>query len=161
MDNKEYIQLKNDDILRLWIRDNNGKETGECLEFDLEDIELPLKMQDMLEKEEKNRAYIKGEVLRIQKQTDKKGKKLFSANQEQEIKAVNNFFKKEIEIYNMFLGENGVQKLLNGRKFGWTTLKEIDTLIEKQIAPKLNVTQDNITKKIKEKYGIHKSDVIE
>ena len=63
------------------------------------------------------------------------------------------FFNKEIEIYNIFLGDRGVQKLLNGRKFGWTTLQEIDEIIEKQIAPHLDVNMEDITKKIKEKYS--------
>ena len=53
----------------------------------------------------------------------------------------------------MFLGENGVQKLLNGRKVGWTTLQEIDEIIEKQISPYFDKAIDKITKKVKEKYG--------
>ena len=53
----------------------------------------------------------------------------------------------------MFLGENGVQKLLNGKKIGWTTLQEIDDIIEKQIAPHLDVSMDKITQKVKDKYG--------
>ena len=53
----------------------------------------------------------------------------------------------------MFLGENGVQKLLNGRKIGWTTLQEIDEIIEKQIAPHLDLTMDKITDKIRSKYS--------
>ena len=52
----------------------------------------------------------------------------------------------------MFLGERGVEKLLNGRKIGWTTLQEIDEIIEKQIAPYLQTNMDDITKKVKDKY---------
>lgn len=37
-----YIQLKeNKSILKLWIRDEKGNETGEYLRFNLEDMELP------------------------------------------------------------------------------------------------------------------------
>ena len=61
----------------------------------------------------------------------------------------------------MFLGENGVQKLLNGRKLRWTTLKEIDELIEKQITPKLDITMKNITNKIKGKYSDKKENILE
>ena len=57
------------------------------------------------------------------------------------------------EIYNMFLGENGVQKLLNGRKLRWTSLQEIDDIIEKQILPHLDLSMTKITDKIKEKYS--------
>ena len=53
----------------------------------------------------------------------------------------------------MFLGPRGVEKLLNGRKFTWTTLQEIDEIIEKQIAPHLDISMKNITEKVKEKYG--------
>ena len=53
----------------------------------------------------------------------------------------------------MFLGENGVQKLLNGRRIGWSTLEEIDEIIEKQIVPHFNLTMDKITDKVKKKYA--------
>ena len=49
-----------------------------------------------------------------------------SKNEEDKIKAINDFYKKEVEILNGFLGDRGVEKLLNGRKVGWTTLEEID-----------------------------------
>ena len=81
-----------------------------------------------------------------------------SSNEEAKVKALNEFYKEQTKIYNMFLGENGVQKLLNGRKMRWTTLSEIDEIIEKQIAPKLNITLDDITKKIKSKYSVKKED---
>ena len=53
----------------------------------------------------------------------------------------------------MFLGDNGVQKLLNGRKLGWTTLQEIDDIIDKQISPYIDIDMERITNKVKEKYG--------
>ena len=42
MKNEEnYIQLKeNNDTLKLRIRDKNGKDTGEFLEFNLEDFNI-------------------------------------------------------------------------------------------------------------------------
>jgi hypothetical protein len=54
----------------------------------------------------------------------------------------------------MFLGENGVKKLLNGRKLGWTTLKEIDEIIEKQISPYIDVDMKKITDKVKNKFKV-------
>ena len=83
-----------------------------------------------------------------------------SSNEEAKLKLLNDFYKEQTEIYNMFLGENGVQKLLNGRKLRWTTLKEIDEIIEKRIAPKLDITLENITKKIKEKYSVNKEEKV-
>ena len=147
------IKLSKDSVFRLGIQTSDGKDTGECLEFQLDDIELPLKYQELIEKDKKNKEYLRNQMLIIDKREDVKGKKLLSKNEEDKIKALNEFFKKEIEVYNMFLGERGVEKLLNGRKFTWTTLQEIDEIIEKQIAPRLDVNMKNITDKVKEKYG--------
>lgn len=151
MDN--FIQLNKRDILRLGIKDENGEITGEILEFDLEDIELPLRYQELVEKHKKNLEQVRNQMLIIDKRQDVKGKKLLSKNEEDKIKAVNEFFMKEIQVYNMFLGPRGVEKLLNGRKFTWTTLQEIDEIIEKQIAPHLDLSMKKITDKVKEKYG--------
>lgn len=147
------IKLNKSDVLTLKIVTNEGKETGEYLEFDLEDIELPLRYQELIEKDKKNKEYLRNQMLIIDKREDVKGKKLLSKNEEDKIRALNDFFVKEVEVYNMFLGPRGVEKLLNGRKFTWTTLSEIDDIIEKQIAPHLDVNMKNITDKVKEKYG--------
>lgn len=154
----QKIGLKNENILKLEIVDEKGNSTGEFLEFDLEDIELPFKYQEIIERLKKSRNNLKNQFTIIEKKQDHKGKKLMSSNEEEKLKALNNFYKEQVEIYNIFLGENGVQKLLNGRKLRWTTLSEIDELIEKQIAPQLNVTMDDITKKIKSKYSNKKED---
>ena len=154
----QKIGLKNENILKLEIVDEKGNSTGEFLEFDLEDIELPFKYQEIIERLKKSRQNLKNQFVIIEKKQDHKGKKLMSSNEEEKLKALNNFYKEQVEIYNIFLGENGVQKLLNGRKLRWTTLSEIDELIEKQIAPQLNITMDDITKKIKSKYSNKKED---
>lgn len=148
-----FIQLNKDKTLKLEIITDKKEKTGEYLEFDLEDIELLLRYQELLEKDKKNKENLRNQFLIIDKRQDVKGKKLLSKNEEDKIKALNEFFNKEKDIYNMFLGERGVEKLLNGKKLGWTTLEEIDEIIEKQIVPKLNVTMEDITKHIKEKYS--------
>ena len=162
VNNNNYIQLpEEEDILKLDIYDNKGNPTGEYLEFNLEDIELPLRYQEIIEKDKENRRNIKNQILIIEKKQDHKGKKLMSSNEEAKIKALNDFFRKEEEIYNMFLGENGVKKLLNGRELSWTSLEAIDKIIEEQIAPKLEITGNNIMDKIKKKYSNKRDDVIE
>jgi hypothetical protein len=153
------IQLKrNDDILRLRIVDENGNDTGNYLEFDLEDIELPIKWQQLAEEDKKNRAYVKNQIAIIEKKQDHKGKKLLSANEEAKIRAMQDFYKKEVEVYNMFLGDNGVQKLLNGRKLSWGTLTEIDDIIINTILPKLEINAENIKDKIMKKYSNSKEE---
>ncbi len=150
---ERYIQLNKDNILRLGIKTNDGKDTGEILEFDLEDIELPLRYQELLEKDKKNKEWLRNQMLIIDKRQDVKGKQLLSNNEKEKIKALNSFFVKEKEIYNMFLGDNGVEKLLNGRKLGWTSLQEIDEIIENQITPYIDISMKSITDRVKEKYG--------
>ncbi len=146
------IKLNNNDILKLEIVTDKGEKTGEYLEFDLEDIELPLRYQELIEKDKKNKEYLRNQILIIEKREDVKGKKLLTKNEEDKIKAFNEFFMKQIEVYNMFLGPRGVEKLLNGRKFTWTTLQEIDEIIEKQIMPHVKIDMKKITDKVKSKY---------
>ena len=148
------IQLKKSDILRLNIKDEEGNDTGEYLEFDLEDIELPLKYQDLIEKDKKNKELIRNQFIIIEKRQDVKGKKLLSKNEEDKWKALNEFLKKEEELYNQFLGENAVKKLTNGRKIGWTTFNELDEIIVQQILPHLDLSLEKISNKIKEKYKV-------
>lgn len=155
------IQLKKDDILRLKIIDSEGNDTGNVLEFDLADVELPIRYQKIIDEDRKNRAYLKNQFTIIERKQDHAGKKLLSSNDEAKMKAVIEFFKKEIEVYNLFLGENGVQKLLNGRKLTWTTLQEIDEIIETAIAPKLEINAENVKNKIISKYSTKRDDVIE
>ena len=158
------IQLKNDDILRLKIVDTEGNYTGNQLEFDLSDIELPLKYQQVLEEDKKNRAYLNNQFTIIDKKEDHKGKKLLSSNEEAKIKAMAEFFKKEREVYDKFLGANGVAKLLNGRKLTLNTLAEIDDIILNTILPKMEINAKAIKEKIMSKYSIKedkRDDVIE
>lgn len=148
----KFITLEKDNILRLGIKTDEGIETGEYLEFDLEDIELPLKYQELYEKEKKNREYLRNQFLIIDKKQDSKTKGFLTKNQQEKFKVLNEFFRKEVEIYNGFLGKNGFQKLLNGRKIGWTSLDNVDKIIDEQIKPYINVTMEDISDKVKQKY---------
>ena len=147
------IQLKKKDVVKFKILDEDGNDTGEELEFDMGDIELPLRLQDLIEEDKLNRANLKNRFIVIDKKQDHKGKKMLSSNEEEKIKAMKDFLNKEVEIYNMFLGENGVQKLLYGRKLSWDTLSEINDIITDVITPKLDISLNNMTKRIKEKYS--------
>ena len=96
---------------------------------------------------------LRNQMLIIDRRQDVKGKKLLTKNEEDKLKAVRDFFNREIECYNMFLGDRGVEKLLNGRRIGWETLEEINTIIKEQITPKLDLKMENLTDKIKKKYS--------
>ena len=149
----DFIQLQKKNIKRFGIKNEKGEPTGEFLEFDLNDIELPLRYQELAEKNKKNHEWIRNQILIIEKRQDVKGKKAMSKNQEDKVKALNEFFKKEVEVFNMFLGENGVQKILCGRKLGFDTLDEIDEMISKIIMPKLQINMNDITKQVKDRYS--------
>ena len=51
MDKENILRLEKDDILRIKIVDDKGVETGEYLEFDLEEIDLSVQYHELLEKE--------------------------------------------------------------------------------------------------------------
>lgn len=148
-----FIQLKKSDTLKLGIKDSEGKPTGEYLEFDLEDIEIPLRYQDMIEKDKRLTQNLRNQMIVIDKRQDVKGKKLLSKNQEDKVRLFAEYLKEEEKILNEFLGENGVSKLLGGRKLGWTSLTEIGEIINEQIAPHLDINMKHVTDKVKEKYG--------
>lgn len=155
---EKFIQLEKDDIFRIGIKDCDGKDTGDILEFDLSDIELPLRYQEMVEKDKKNRIEMQNKLQILSKKEDVKSDKMFTKNEEEVLHLVKDFFDKEKEVYNMFLGENGVEKLLQGRKLGWTTLNEIDNIIDKYIIPNLDINFEKVTDKIKKVYGYNQSE---
>ena len=148
-----FIQLGKSDVLTLKIKTDTGEYTGETLTFDLDNPDLLLKYQDLIEKDKKNWQNARNKINIINKQQDHKGKKLLSSNQEARIRATSEFFKEEQKIFDMFLGEGGTAKLLNGRTFSWGTMAEIKNIIIEQIAPHLDKTMENLTEKVKKEYG--------
>lgn len=157
---ENFIQLKKDNILRIGIKTADGKETGEHLEFDMEDIELPLRLNQCELEHKKNLQKLKMQIVVIDKKQDKKGKQLLSWKEEEKIKAFNEFYKKEMNSLDLFLGEGGTLKLLNGRKPYYSMYEDIIEIIE-PILPLIKERTESITDKIKAKYDNKKSDVIE
>lgn len=147
-----FIQLKKDNILRIGIMDAEGNPTGEHLEFDLEDIELPLRLNKCEEMHHKNLQYIKMQFAIIDKKEDVKGKKLLSVNEEQKIKLLKEFYEREMEALDLFLGKDGTKKLLNGRKPYFTMYDDIAEILA-PIMPKLKMRKEDIMNKIKNKYS--------
>ena len=73
---QKQIRLKDDDTLKLEIVDSNGVSTGEFLEFQLEDIELPFKYQEIVERLKKSRQNLKNQFAIIEKKKRQKRKKI-------------------------------------------------------------------------------------
>lgn len=155
----DFIQLKKDNIFRVGIKDQDGNDTGEHLEFDLEDIELPLRLNECEIRHKKNIEYVKMQFTIIDKKEDKKGKYMLSWKEEEKIKVVNEFYKREMEALDLFLGENGCNKLLNGRKPYYTMYDDISEMLE-PIMPKLKIRTEDIKNKIVQKYKIQETDVL-
>lgn len=155
-----FIQLKKDNILRIGIKDANGVDTGEHLEFDLEDIELPLRINEAEAKHRKNKEFVRNQFIIINKKEEKKGKFLLSWREEEKLKVLNEFYKRETEALETFLGVGAIEKILNGRKPYYSMYEDIGEMLE-PIMPKLQVRADDIINKVKNKYGnIQEKDVL-
>lgn len=148
----DFIQLKKDSILRIGIKDSDGNDTGEHLEFDMEDINLALRLNECDEKHRKNLEFLRNQFVIIDKKEDKKGKKILSWKEEEKLKVLQEFYKREMEALDLFLGENGTKKLLNGRNPYYSMYEDINDML-KPILPKLKLRADDIAKKIKDKYS--------
>ena len=149
---ENFIQLKKDSILRIGIKDIDGNDTGEHLEFDMEDINLALRLNECDEKHRKNLEFLRNQFIIIDKKEDKKGKKILSWKEEEKLKVLQDFYKREMEALDLFLGENGTKKLLNGRNPYYSMYEDINDML-KPILPKLKLRADDIAKKIKDKYS--------
>ena len=154
---EDFIQLKKSNILKIGIKDADGKDTGEHLEFDLEDIDLPFKLNDCEKLHQENLSELKRKFLLIDKKRDKKSKNILSANEQAKLKALQEFYKKEQQALDLFLGENGTRKLLNGRNPYYTMYDDISEMLE-PILPKLTNNAKSIEDRIRSKYSNKKEE---
>lgn len=163
MEEKQYIKLdENKHGVKLWITTADGVETGEYLKFYMTSIELLDKWDKLLEEDKKARIWFNKEQVIIDKKQDFTPKgKYCSNNTRLKLKAQKEFILKEKEIYDMFLGEHGVDKLLNGEPLEWDTLMRIDKIIKKQIFPYLKQNLKSIDEEIKNKYKVQETEVLE
>lgn len=158
---ESYVQLKKDNILRIGIRDAQGNDTGHHLEFDMEDIEFPLRLNQAEAQHRRNVEDLKAQFIIIDKKEDKKGKYLLTWKQEEKLKALKEFYEKDIKAMELFLGEGVVDKLLNGRKPYYEMYDDISEMLE-PIMPMLKTRTDSIVDRIKDKYKSNKeSNVLE
>lgn len=155
---EDFIQLKKSNILKIGIKDADGKDTGEHLEFDLEDIFLPFRLIDCEKQHNEDLQELKRKFLVIDKKQDVKGKNsIMSANEEAKIKALQEFYKKEEKALDLFLGDGGTRKLLNGRNPYYTMYDDISEMLE-PILPKLTNTAKSIEDRIRSKYSNKKEE---
>ena len=159
----ESIQLKQDNLLKIGIKNAEGEDTGEIITIDLEDIKLPLRCQESEKMIKDNNRWLHAQRIMIEKRPDKKGKKLLSANEEALLKLVNEYYEKQTKAYELVLGEGAIKKILCGREMYITFFSDLEEQMKK-LRPKLNQNAVDIKEKIKsitEKYGKKDSDVME
>ena len=149
---ENFIQLKKDIILKIGIKTFDGIATGEYLEFDLEDIDLALRLNECEKRHRNNIKNLKYQYIIIDKKQDKKGKNLVSWKEEEKLKSLKKFYEEEEKALDLFLGKNGTKKILNGRKPYYSMYEDISEILE-PILPKLKIRVDDITAKIEEKYS--------
>ena len=162
---ENVIQLKKRNTLSFEIVDENGNKTGETLEFDLEDIELPLKYQECLDKHTRNKQSLDMQFIAIDKKQDvtngkDKGTKILTRNEVEKYEVLKEYYKREMEALDLFLGKDGCKKLLNGREPYYSMFDDINDVIE-PILPKLKVHAEDIINRVKEKYNKKEDNVLE
>lgn len=156
---KNSIEAVDDNILRFPIT-KKGKETGDYLEFDMEDIELPFRLDESYKLHNANVSEVKRKLTVIKKQQDVERDGLLSKNEEAEAKAIREFYDKEEKALDLFLGEGATKKLLQGRKPYFTMFEDISKRIT-PILPQLKIEYEDIINKIKTKYSPKEDNVIE
>ena len=156
------IQAERNNILQVGILDENGNDSGEYFEFDVEDIELPLRLNRSSAMHHNNCKKLKATLLIIDKKKDftKKGQ-ILSNNEKEKLKAFNQFYADEEKALDLFLGEGTTKKYLKVCKRNpyYSMYEDINEKLE-PILPKLKCNIDNLTDKIKNKYKTVESDVI-
>lgn len=162
----EYINLKErKDLFRLGfkdekgniIKDNKGNEV--FIEFDLGNIELPLRYNKCINLIEQAKKNLKMQFIIIDKKQDHKGKQLLSYNEIEKAKATKQFYKDMEIAMDLFLGQGGTRKFLNGKNPYWEMWDDIDEML-KPYHDKLKLTINDMTDRIKSKYKITESDVL-
>lgn len=164
MEEKKFIDLKNKtNVLTLYIRTEDGKETGESLKFNLKDVEILGRYDEMYSQMKKNEEWYKNQRIIIGKKQEEKDDNSFLTNKQKMLyEASKEYLKRQAKAFNLFLGNGGVEKLLNHESLDMDSIAIINDYIDKQILPYLEVTKDNINKEIKDKYNINvKEEVLE
>lgn len=162
----EYINLKErKDILKLGFKDEEGKIIKDSngnevyLEFDLGSVELPLNYNKCVNQIAEAKRKLKAQFIIINKKQDHKGKQLLSSNETAKVNALKQFYK-EMEIaMDLFLGQGGTKKFLNGKSPYIEMWDDISEAIEPYM-DKMELTVKDMENRIKEKYELAESDVL-
>lgn len=106
------IQLSEKNVVKFKVKKENGEDTGLVIKIDLQDIELPLRINKMQEIHKKNVSLLRQKYTALSKKEDKKGRSLLTWKQEEEIKLVREFYNNEMKALDMFIGQGMTKKIL-------------------------------------------------
>ena len=149
----EKIRVEKKNIYTIEVNDS-----GDTIEFDLEDIGLNFKLLRTLKEIDRIQDYMKKELYIIDKRQDVKGKYI-SKNEEDTLRLWDKCFKDMRNAMDMFLGEGACQKIFGDRNY----IEMFDDLMD-QLKPhleKMKISYNDIKKRIENKYSNKNEKVIE
>ena len=161
---ENYIKVEKKDIFRLGIADENGNpkldKNGKevYLEFDLADIELPLKLNKCEHLIRKAQVNFKNKLVIIEKKQDKKGKMLLSSNEEEKVRALQDYYKDMEEAIDLFIGKGGTEKVFGSRRY-WEMYEDLSEML-KPFLPQMKLSVTDMTNRIADKYKEKESNVL-
>ena len=148
------IQITEKNVLRFNVVKANGEDTGLVVKIDLQDIELPLRINKMEDIHKKNVSILRQKAQALEKQEDKKGSKLLSWKQEEQIKLLREFYDNDIKAIDMLVGQGMTKKILKAiDRYPYYDM--FDDII-KSFEPVLDTIEkeaNNMIEDIKKKYG--------
>lgn len=143
----ESLRIERKDIYTIEVNDN-----GETIEFDLVDIELPIKCERAWAEVNRISKELQAQLVIISKQENIKQKdKIMTTKEEKTIEAYRKAFKEMRMAMDAFLGEGACQKIFGDRNY----LEMFNDLYEelKPHLEKMQITSDGILERIKAKYS--------
>lgn len=157
----EYITLKEKTGLkRFGIRTADGVDTGEYIEIDIEDMDLPIRANECQKKHAENLKKLQSKIAEAEQKTDIKNEtEIISEKESFVLEALREFYAAEEEALDNVLGQGTTKKLLAGRKPYVTMFDDINEYLE-QIMPTMEETQKSLENKIRTKYHEEKEDNI-
>ena len=148
------IQLSEKNVLKFKVKKENGEDTGLVIKIDLQDIELPLRINKMQEIHKKNLSILKQKAMVIDKQEDKKGEGLLTWKQEEQIKLLRQFYDDDMKALDMFIGQGMTKKILKAMD-RYPYYDMFDDIVS-SFEPVLNIIENeanSMIDDIKKKYG--------
>lgn len=148
------IQLSEKNVLKFKVKKENGEDTGLVIKIDLQDIELPIRINKMEEIHKKNLSLLKQKYAVLSKKDDKKGSTLLSWKQEEEIKLIREFYDNEMKALDMFIGQGMTKKILKAME-RYPYYDMFDDIVA-SFEPVLDIIENeanNMITDIKKKYG--------